>query len=246
MLSFIHIGKTGGTTLLHVLHQKKIEIKHYHYIDIAYKTNEKFIIWIRNPISRFVSAFNMSKSLVHFNCNIPIHKITLNNCTNPQRIIKKIRNKSKYAFNRKYDRLIKFFRNANNLAESLTSADLERKRKAHTLMNMSDGHIFKGIGWYLNNGSFIENRKDDILFVGKTETMSEDINKLSVILKKPLQKNLRIRKNNFSPKESKYLSPLAIENLIEFYKTTDYAALIELNKHGWITDEVLALYYTYP
>ena len=245
MLTLIHIGKTGGSTLLHILRKKKINIKQYHCSNITYKMNEKYIIWIRNPITRFVSAFNMSKSLVNFNCNIPMDKINLNNCLCPERIIKKITNKKKYAYSPKYDRLINFFGNANNLAIGLTSSNSNIKKKARALMNMGDGHIFKGIGWYLNNGKFVKERNNDILFVGKTETMSEDITNLSLLYNTDLNTNIIVRKNNVSSKESKYLSPLAIENIIEFYKDTDYAALIELNKHGWISDEVLALYYTY-
>jgi hypothetical protein len=113
-------------------------------------------------------------------------------------------------------------------------------------MNYDFENIHRGIGWYLNNGKFVINRNHNILFVGKQETMKEDIEKLSGILNVKLNTNHVVRKNVFCSNQSKYLSPLAIQNLIDFYKTTEYAALIELNKHGWITDEVLALYYTYP
>jgi hypothetical protein len=246
MLRFIHVGKTGGSTITTILKQKHIKFKQYHF-NKSYKNNEKYIIWIRNPLTRFVSAFNMSKSLVYFNCNIPINMITSKNCLNVRRIINKIRNKKTYAYSPKYDKLIKFFGNANNLAVSLTSEDINIKRKAHKLMNIScQGHMFNGTGWYLNNGNFVKERNKDILFVGKTETMSKDINKLSIILNTQLNTNVRAKNNKFSTEKSKYLSPLAIENLIQFYKDTDYAALIELKNYGWITEEDLESYYKYP
>jgi hypothetical protein len=43
----------------------------------------------------------------------------------------------------------------------------------------------------------------------------------------------------------KYLSPLAIKNIIEFYNDTDYAALKKLCQYGLITQEVLDSYYIY-
>ena len=55
----IHIGKTGGSTITEVLKMHYPNLKEYHcHWNRDYKPNEKYIIWIRNPISRFVSAFN--------------------------------------------------------------------------------------------------------------------------------------------------------------------------------------------
>ena len=246
MLVFIHIGKTGGSTINNIL-KEQIMFKEYH-LKKEYKPNEKYIIWIRNPLSRFVSAFNYTKYCVWFNCVGKNPKdINPSNCLAPCNIRRKIINKSSYVFSNKYDKLINFFKTANNLAEGLTSNNLERKEKAIELMNFeSKSHIFKGIGWYLNNGKFLENNNHKILFVGKQETMDTDIEALGKILNKPLDINTKIRENVYTSKKSKYLSPLAITNIIEFYKNTDYAALEQLNKHGWISDEVLALYYTYP
>ena len=112
-------------------------------------------------------------------------------------------------------------------------------------MNNDYEHIYRGIGWYLNNGNFVRNRNKNIIFVGKQETMSNDIETLSSILNKPLKNIDEIRKNVYSSNESKYLSPLAITNLIEFYKNTDYAALIALKEYNWIDQEILDSYYTY-
>ena len=247
MLSFIHIGKTGGSTIEYILREHYPNLKEYHHKK-DYKSNEKYIIWIRNPISRFVSAYNYSHHLVNYNCtNKNSTDINMSNCLCPPIIEKKIINKTQYAISNEYDNLINFFNSANSLAEGLSSIDPIIKVKAIDLMNFeSKGHINIGIGWYLNNGDFIEIYNDKILFVGKQESMEEDIEKLGKILDKPLNKNIKIRNNIYSSEESKYLSPLAINNLIEFYKDTDYKALIELKNYGWISDEVLASYYMYP
>ena len=61
----IHIGKSGGCTVSEEL--KKINfhpsVKKWHHIcKVKYEKNKKYIIIIRNPIKRFVSAFNFQKS----------------------------------------------------------------------------------------------------------------------------------------------------------------------------------------
>ena len=245
MPALIHIGKTAGSTISQLLRSNCQNIKEYH-LKRNYKRNENYIIWIRNPISRFVSAFNYSKHLVTYNCNDKIqNEINFSNCLCPPLIKTKIRNKNKYVFDNEYDNLIIFFKSANDLAEGLSSDDPIIKEKAISLMNNKNQHIYKGIGWYLKNGKFVRNRNKKIIFVGKLETMTQDIKILGKILKKSFNKNLKARVNIYSSEESKYLSPLAINNIIEFYKDTDYAALIELRNNGWITQEILDSYYSY-
>ena len=57
-----------------------------------------------------------------------------------------------------------YFSNPNYLAESITSENLHVRKLALELMNSDQEHIFKGIGWYLHNGTFIEKNHDKILF----------------------------------------------------------------------------------
>jgi hypothetical protein len=241
MLTFIHIGKTGGSTI-----QKILNLKQYH-LNKNYNFNNKFIIWVRNPIARFVSAFNMAYINVNFK-----KFIKNTNDLEPRSVLLKwkidnfLSKKQNFIYSPRYDELVNFFQTANNLAEALSSNNNKIRKKAEELMNDPLEHINKGIGWYLNNGKFVKNHNKKIVFVGKQETMEEDIEKLSVVLNKEIKNDEETRINYYSTKESKYLSPLAIKNIIRFYKNTDYAALIELNKHGWISDEVLDLYYTYP
>lgn len=245
MVSFIHIGKCGGTTIHRLLKSSLANYKQYH-LNKEYNLSEKYILWIRNPLSRFVSAFNMSKTCLEYNFKKEdIHKISMHNCLAPARFINKLRLNRNYVFSPQYDKLIKFFKTPNGLAEALSSDNSIIKKKALRLINSSQEHINKGIGWYLNNGKFVENNINKILFVGKQETMKEDIEKLSGILNINLNIDIVVRENIYSSEESKYLSPIAITNLIEFYKNTDYAALKQLNKYGWISDEVLASYYKY-
>lgn len=49
-------------------------------------------------------------------------------------------------------------------------------------MNSQTEHIFKGIGWYMYNGDFIEKNAKNIIFVGSVENMNNDLKKLQNIL----------------------------------------------------------------
>ena len=245
MISFIHIGKCGGSTIYTMLKSRFDNFKEYH-LNKNYTPTEKYIIWIRNPLVRFVSAFNHSYTAVNYKfTKEDIPRIKLNNCIVPCRIKEKLKSNRSFLYSIQYDTLINFFKTPNALAEGLTSEDESIKRKALKLMNSPIEHINKGIGWYLNNGKFVKNRYSKIMFVGKLETINEDIKSLENILHCKFNTNTHLRENKNSSVESKYLSPLAIKNLLEFYKNTDYAALNALYEFKWITKEVLDSYYEY-
>jgi hypothetical protein len=242
-IAFIHIGKTGGTTIHELLFNKINKYVPYEYHHTKnYKEGENYIIWIRNPISRFVSAFNFSYYAVNVNPK-SIKSLDLNNCLLPCKLSGAI--ERGYVFSKEYDSLIKYFKSATHLAESLSSDNVEFRTKAHALMSYPIEHLYKGIGWYLNNGDFVKNKNRKIIFVGRQEFMKDDIKRLSTLLNVELDENRKVRENTYLDKSMKYLSPLAIKNIIEWYKDTDYAALEQLCRHGWIDKELLLSYYTY-
>lgn len=241
MIAYIHIGKTGGTTINELLEKNVKNYKQYHHTKY-YQKNEKYIIWLRNPINRFVSAFNHSYYGINTDTN-QIKTFDLENCLIPMRMKYSINNP--FVFSKKYDSLMREFKNANHLAESLSSEDTELKKKAIELMMHEEEHLYKGIGWYLDNGNFIEEKHNDIMFVGTLENMKEDISKLSNILCVSLDSELKLRENVYIDKSMKYLSTLAINNIIEWYKNTDYASLRKLLDYGWITEKIFSSYLMY-
>lgn len=237
-LRFIHIGKCSGSTL-----NKIFKIKSYH-LKRNYLNNENYIIWIRNPINRFVSAFYYVKNII--NSNIYYYKklniINLNNCLAPGKIRSKITRG--YFFSKRYDFLVNYFKSANHLAESLTSENLKTKKLAKELFNSNYEHIFKGIGYYLGN-NFIDKNHKKIVFVGTVENIYQDIKKLENKLNLNFSYNSKIHYRKNKKDNNKYLSKKALENILNFYKNTDYVALKKLLKYKFISEKILNDYYKY-
>jgi hypothetical protein len=234
---FIHVGKTGGTTLVNTFYFRNI-VHFYH--KAKYHPHMKYIISIRNPLHRFVSAFNMWSTVI--NKDLPKERLTLFNYVIHQGSYD-MRKQRGFFVSHEYDDLIRYFKNPNNLAESLTSSDPEKKQKAHELFFNDDGHIKKNISWYLDNGKFIENNHKNIIYVTKQETLDDDVKNLSKILNKNINNN--VLKNRVNRQKDTYLSPLAIKNLTEFYKDNEYKTLHVLYKYGFIDKEYLDYCYTY-
>ena len=238
-IKFIHIGKCAGTTIVDIFKLDEIHLE-----KPVFNNNTYYIIWIRNPISRFVSAFYFAYQIIKIDVSkLDIDNLSLNNCIAPLRLKHKAKNNN-IAFDPKYEELLKYFKTPNNLAESLSSSDESIKLKALELMHRNEEHIYKGIGWYLDNGDFINKYHANILFVGKVETMTNDIYKLCKLLNvNPPNEIKKIRQNNHD--NNLELSDTAIANIINFYKNTDYNALIQLENYGFINKNDLNTYYKY-
>ena len=111
------------------------------------------------------------------------------------------------------------------------------------LMNSKIEHIFKGIGWYLYNGDFIEKNHNKIIFVGTCENIENDLKRLSNLLNIKVNNKNRIRENKNN--NDTYLSYKAIKNILNFYKDTDYKALEKLVEYNFITKDLFEKYHSY-
>ena len=236
----IHIGKTGGSYFWRSF-SALFQNSHCHLSKPRCDKNKIFVVTIRNPISRFVSAFNYSYVVAITDVSkIEIFDFTTSLNPGPHR--KKKEKNLQYVYSPEYEKLLKYFETANNLAESLSSNDVDVRTKAHKLMNFREEHIFHGIGYYLHNGEFVKTMKNNLIVI-RMEKMEEDIQKFiqkSNAVRTPITQ--KIRENKLS---DKYLSELAIKNIINFYKNSDYAALNELYNANLIDKETLDSYYIY-
>ena len=64
VINVIHIGKCGGSTVNHILKKNNIKHQTIHVSKPIFDPNCKYLIVIRNPIDRFISAFNWRYKLV--------------------------------------------------------------------------------------------------------------------------------------------------------------------------------------
>jgi hypothetical protein len=228
-LKFIHVGKCSGTSVLYYLNANGVDIDEYHRKQPPNLSPFLYFIWIRNPIKRFISAFNHSKSIIDFDIKgIEGNEIlTLDNCPAPSKIERKIN--TGYAFNPTYDNLVSEFHSANELAECLSSRNSSLRLRAQDLMNRPEEHIFKGIGWHLNYGNFLRNSKDKIIQVGTTENFNADLHSLCKKLRVDFDPTAITWTRKSSSKSNIELSTLALKNLTQFYKS-DFKCLKKLKR----------------
>ena len=110
--NFIHIGKCGGSTLTKELQDNGKNILHIHCrnINLIQKYNN-YIITIRDPITRFVSAFIFKQYRSSF----------INNA-------KDVRPNERAGF--------KYWKTVNNLAENIYNKDGTLNKTAHSFIKM--------------------------------------------------------------------------------------------------------------
>jgi len=151
---FIHIGKCGGGSISKSLEEHGFEFSRLHLQEIKYINGNKYVISIRNPIYRFVSAFNWRTRIVCDGLG---------------------RSNQEYRFEGEKE-LLEKYKTVNNLAESLYKADGEIQNDLSLRENYIH-HIKEDINFYI--GNFLEEcQNEDILGVITTETLSEDMKEL--------------------------------------------------------------------
>ncbi|WP_136441346.1 sulfotransferase family 2 domain-containing protein [Pacificoceanicola onchidii] len=231
-VTLVHIGKCGGTSIRRSFVEAGIDVHELHMRKAPLDAARRYVVWVRDPIKRFISAFNHSKSITQFDITgMAPGTATLENCPAPMRIETKI--KTGHAYPGEYEYLMAQFETANDLAEALYGPSLKRRLLAHLLMRMPDEHMNKGIGWHLHNGAWVDVYKDNIAAVGRVETFDADfaamIEDMQLGRDVPL-KHTRMHKANLETA----LSEAAITNLKRFYRNTDYKALETLKRHGFL------------
>ncbi len=200
IIHFLHIGKTGGTAVKHVLKQSPTTKSYAIYLH-NHGTNfedipkgEKIIFFLRDPISKFISGFYSRKR------------------QGQPRIFKPWSQEEKIAF--------EYFPTPNQLAISLSSKDLEVRSHAERAMR-SIGHVKSSYWKWFHNEEYFKNRVSDIFFIGFQESLSKDFEILKEKLGISDQIELPIDdiKAHKNPKGvDKSLEDIAIKNLRKWYK----------------------------
>ncbi len=219
LVHFLHLGKTGGTSIKSALKCKKTTYSNNQYIIFCHshlgrlkdtRPGEKVFFFVRNPIERFVSGFYSRKRK-----GMP-------------RIYSEWNAGEKKAF--------KKFQTPNQLAVSLSAED-KAVRAAAVKAFEKIRHVNSSYWDWFENSDYFLKRINNIVFAGTTKNLNQDFLKLKKIFKLPEELKLPTNQAEMhkNPEHlDKNLEPQAIKNLRSWYDK-DFQFIKLLKKNGWLT-----------
>jgi hypothetical protein len=163
-VNVLHIGKTGGTALKHVLVEHASSSPYEllfrgHGVTLAdVPKGEQYMFLIRDPLSRFVSAFNGRLREDRPRYHYPW------------------REEERIAFAR--------FKTPDELAVALSSADAEERQAAERAM-AGIGHVNTPYTVWFPDESAFRARLDDLFFIGLQDRLDDDFESLKAKLGLP-------------------------------------------------------------
>jgi hypothetical protein len=215
VVHFFHIGKTGGSSIKSTLKNKKrpyikpssVILSHGHAFTLdKTKSGEKFFFFVRDPKERFVSGFYSRKRK-----GMP-------------RMYNEWTAGEREAFS--------LFDTPNQLAEALSSAEIEQKNAAEAAMRSIMHVNMHYMHWFGSIDAFAA-RIDDVLLVGWQSALSKHFETLKELLQLPPSLSLPtdpVGMHKNPDTLDKTLSPIAEQNLEAWY-ATDYEFIALLQEH---------------
>jgi hypothetical protein len=152
-LNVLHIGKTGGTALKHVLMEQQDSSSHQllfrgHDVTLAdLPEGEKYMFLIRDPLTRFVSAFNGR--------------------------LREDRPRYHYPWRDEERIAFAVFRTPDQLAVALSADDPEERGQAEAAMR-GIGHVNTPYTFWFPDEPAFRARLDDLFFLGIQDRLDED------------------------------------------------------------------------
>ncbi len=205
-LNVIHIGKCGGSSIRKAIASSDIVKSKYSKVSITHVSKVKYfeeidyLIIIRNPISRLLSAFNWRYYLI---VESEIKKNKSSKTLHEWKILKK-------------------YNNLDNLARILYDDKKGNLNKAVAEDFNIIGHFEKNISYYLEDAlNFLKTKQ--VFGVIKQESIQKDCEKILGVKLTDHEKNNQFR----VPISKLHLSSSSIKNLKKFI-FNDYLALRKL------------------
>jgi hypothetical protein len=200
IVHFLHVSKTGGTAIKtaidnHVSTENSAIFLHDHSFRLRHVgAGEKAVLFFRDPIARFVSAFYSRQR-----CGRPRYDIPWSRA-------------EELAFTR--------FKTANQLGRDLSSTSQADQTAAHSAMR-SIGLLNQSYYDWIESDDYFSRRGADILFIGLQEHLEDDFGTLKQLLGLP--HHLRLPTNDVSAHRNplgridKQLDDTARRNLAAWY-----------------------------
>ncbi len=160
-LHFLHIGKTGGTIVKNTL-KPYTYLRNYYLLIHSHDVRVsdipegcKFMFFLRDPLSRFISGFNFrlrkGQPLVYHEWS----------------------NEERSAFSK--------FKTPNDLALALTDQNEEIKQHAINAMESIE-HVSNHYDYWFHSIEYMKQRERDIFFIGFQESLESDFKLLTNLL----------------------------------------------------------------
>lgn len=203
---FLHIGKTGGSAIKHVLRAYPETPEYAIYLHPHETTlrdipsGEGVVFFVRDPIEKFVSGFYSRQRQGQPKYFSPWSEA------------------EKMAFEE--------FQTPNRLALALSSADSQQRDRARLAMR-SIRHVADSYWNWFESEEYLESRLADLFYIGAQRRLNEDFKTLKRLL--GLSESAALPENDIDAHKNpanldKKLDPQAIANLQEWYRE-DYKFL---------------------
>jgi Sulfotransferase family len=219
VLHFLHIGKTGGSAVKHALRpytegQRYLLYLHRHRVRLVdVPRGEGVIFLVRDPISRFVSAFfsRQRQGQPRYSAPWTDHE----------------------------QRAFEYFATPNDLAMALTASDKDRwERAAHALTHIR--HVRSSYWDWFQDEAYFASRRSDVFFIGFQNTLNTDFEMLKRRLELPDEVKLPdddVAAHRNPAQLNKTLEAAAVENLRTWFKRDyEFVALCEKLAVRWQGD----------
>jgi hypothetical protein len=129
----VHVGKCGGTPVARALRKAGYSFERVHMRRPKVSESRSYVLLVRDPVARFVSAFNWRRHVLGQDLNPE----------DPTRDpIWRLKHRAEWAF-------IAMFASAGELAEQLVVEPGSQVSPAIELANLI-GHVRQGYGWYFD------------------------------------------------------------------------------------------------
>ena len=156
-LHVFHIGKTGGTALKEALLEHRDSaaydlLLHGHAVTLAdVPAGEKYMFVLREPLSRFVSAFNGR--------------------------LREDQPRYRYPWREEEKVAFAIFKTPDALATTLSARDRRERRQAEAAMR-GIGHVNTSYAYWFGSEKAFRRRLSDLFFIGFTDRLDDDFEAL--------------------------------------------------------------------